>query len=283
MPGANTLRNRHCTLLTESHPKQPPIPRNPSHIPPAPYVVGYNTLNVAGGSTTAMSVQFKSVGSENDAGVMLKDVIKLDKPTGKTKGNNGADEIWVYADGSWAKYYFWASRGSGNVWLDYNQSPKTAADAIAAETKATLKPGQCFFFVRGGSDAGVASLSGEVVPLTDIVSFNVAGGSTTAMAFPWPTPMPINDFTKYIDKPVGKTKGNNGADEIWVYADGSWAKYYFWASRGAGNVWLEYSQSPKTAADAIAATTTATLLPGQAFFFVRGGSDAGVISFDKSK
>ena len=153
-----------------------------------------------------MSVQFKNVGTENTAGIMLKDVLKLDKPTGKTKGNNGADEIWVYENGTWAKYYFWASRGAGNVWLDYSQAPTKAADAIAAETKATLKPGQCFFFIRGGSSVGVVSLSGEVIPLKDIVKFSVAGNSTTAMAFPWPTEMAINDFTRFIDKPVGKRK-----------------------------------------------------------------------------
>ena len=249
----------------------------------ASQIVGFNTITVNGGSTTALSVQFKDCGTANDAGVMLKDIIKLDKPTGKTKPNNGADEIWIYADGDWAKYYFWASRGDGNVWLDYSQAPTKAADAIAAETKVTLKPGQCFFFIRGGTSVGVATLSGEVVPLTDVITFNVAGGSTTAMAFPWPVAMPINDFTKYIDKPTGKTKPNNGADEIWLYEDGDWAKYYFWASRGDGNVWLDYSQAPTKAADAIAATTKKTLQPGQAFFFIRGGTSAGVISFGEAK
>jgi hypothetical protein len=91
--------------------------------------------------------------------------------------------------------------------------------------------------------------------------------------------MAINDFTRFIDKPVGKTKGNNGADELWIYENGTWAKYYFWSSRNTGNVWLDYSQAPTKAADASAATTKAKLLPGQSFFFIRGGSSAGEISF----
>ena len=228
-----------------------------------------------------MSVQFKDVGTANDAGVLLKNVIKMDKPLGKTRGGNGADEIWVYNDGDWTKYYFWASRGAGNVWVDYSVNTTKADEAIAAETSATLKPGQCFFFVRGGASDGVASLSGEVVPLKDVVQLAVKADSTTAMAYPWPTEMAVNDFTKFIDKPLGKTRGGNGADEIWVYNDGDWTKYYFWASRGAGNVWVDYSVNTTKADEALAATTKAKLLPGQAFFFIRGGASDGVLSFKK--
>ena len=104
-----------------------------------------------------MSVQFKNVGTENTAGILLKDVVKMDKTIGKTKGGNGADEIWVYENGAWVKYYFWSSRGTGNVWLDYSQAPTKAADAIAATTKAKFLPGQAFFFCRGlGSDGNIS-------------------------------------------------------------------------------------------------------------------------------
>ena len=106
-----------------------------------------------------MSVQFKNIGTENTAGIPLKDVIVMDKPVGKTKGGNNADEIWVYENGTWAKYYFWSSRNTGNVWLDYSQAPTKAEDAIAATTKAKFLPGQAFFFCRGGSTDAVISFT----------------------------------------------------------------------------------------------------------------------------
>ena len=131
-----------------------------------------------------MSVQFKNVGTANDAGVMLKDAIKLDTAIGTVKVGNGGDEIWVYESGDWTKYFFYSSRGKGNVWIQGGVEPSGAQDAISKETKATLKPGQCFFFVRGLGSDGVASLSGEVIPLKDVVGYEVRDGSTTDMAYP---------------------------------------------------------------------------------------------------
>ena len=104
-----------------------------------------------------MSVQFKNVGTANDAGVMLKDAIKLDTAIGTVKVGNGGDEIWVYESGDWTKYFFYSSRRKGNVWVLGGIEPTGADDAISKKTTAKLMPGQAFFFVRGlGSDAVIS-------------------------------------------------------------------------------------------------------------------------------
>ena len=230
-------------------------------------IVGYQTITVARGSTTAMGVQFQAV--DGAAGIPIKSLLTVSDPRGATSASSGADQIWTFDGHTWAKYYYYRrSSTTTPKWCLSTDSTKTEIG-----DDVVLKPGQAFFFVRSDSDLATEeatiTLSGGVVPLTSQVSYNIAKGSTTAMAWPWPEALKIKDFNNYNPDPRGSTSATSGADQIWTFDGHTWAKYYYYRrSSTTTPKWCLSTDSTKTEiGDDVVITS------GQAFFFVRSDSD----------
>ena len=230
-----------------------------------PLIVGYQTIPVAAGSTTAMGVQFNNVTSET--GIPVKSLVTLDVPKGQATAVTTADQIWIYENGAWTKYFYYVKRGAGNIWC------KSTEPAVEIGDDVVLMPGQSCFFVRSTGGAGNVTMAGAVVPLASQRSYNVAAGSTTAMAYPWPEPMKIKTFTQYIDIPKGQATAVTTADQIWVYENGAWTKYFYYVKRGAGNIWCRADSPATEVGDDV------VIPAGSAFFFIRSTGGAGTITF----
>ncbi len=222
--------------------------------------MGYQTITVAKGSTTAMGVQFQPV--DGSAGIPIKSLITVSDPRGSTSATASADQIWTYDGHDWTKYYFW-KRGETTKWCKAGDTTKTEIG-----DDVVLKSGQAFFFVRSSAatDDATITLSGEVVPLATQVSYSVAKGSTTAMAWPWPEALKIKDFNNYNPDPRGSTSATASADQIWTYDGHDWTKYYFW-KRGETTKWCKAGDTTKTEIG-----DDVVLKSGQAFFFVRSSA-----------
>ena len=213
-------------------------------------------------------MQFDGVSGES---IPLKSVVAVTTPKGSAEADVTADQIWVYNDGAWTKYYFYVKRGAGNIWCLAGTTTEISDDIV-------LTSGQSFYFVRStaATEPCQLTLSGSVVPLSSIKTYDITPGSTTAMAFPWPQNMKIKDFTAFNPDPKGSAEADVTADQIWVYNDGAWTKYYFYVKRGAGNIWCLAGTTTEISDDIVIA-------PGSAFYFVRSTAAAGnvTISFKR--
>ena len=218
--------------------------------------MGYQTITVARGSTTAMGVQFQAV--DGAAGIPIKSLLTVSTPIGSTSATTSTDQIWTYDGHTWTKYYYFR-RGSTTKWCKANSTDEIGDDVV-------LKSGQAFFFVRSdaATEDATITLSGEVVPLASQVSYSIARGSTTAMAWPWPEALKIKDFNNYNPTPIGSTSATTSVDQIWTYDGHTWTKYYYFR-RGGTTKWCKAGSNEEIGDDVVISS-------GQAFFFVR--SDA---------
>ena len=239
-------------------------------------IVGYNTINVVKGSTTAFGVQFENV-ADADAGIPVKSLVTVAAPYGAQKIGPGGDQIWTYTGYEWIKYFYYAPNSrkpAEGYWvLSTDTEHKELGDDIV------LKTGQSFFFVRSSSSDSSITMAGGVATLTGLMSYDVAKGATTAMAYPWPEAMKIKDFTKFNSAPYGAQKIGPGGDQIWTYTGYEWIKYFYYAPNSrkpAEGYWvLSTDTEHKELGDDV------TVNPGSAFFFVRSSSSAATISFSR--
>lgn len=223
----------------------------------APFIVGYNTVAVPAGQTIILGVQFTDVGGAQT--VKIADVATM--PEADRKGaaalNNGSDQMWVWKDNEWVKYYYRKVGANTTGWC------KQGTQVV---TEDTVTSGQGIFFKRSGTGgATTLTLSGAVSPLDKSQSTSIGAGATQIVTYPWPTSFQIKDLVNCI--PVADQKGaaalNNGSDQIWIWTDNAWTKYYF---RKVGtNVTGWCKQGTQV-------VTEDTLAPGQGFFFKRSGT-----------
>lgn len=212
-----------------------------------------------------MGVQFENIGAT--AGIPIKKIVTVGTPLGATSANSSADQIWTYDGYTWTKYYFY-KRGTTTKWCKAGSTTELGDDVF-------LQSGQSFFFVRSSADTAESTtltLAGGVVPLTSKPTYNVAPGSTTAMAWPWPEAMKIKDFGKYNPDPLGATSANSSADQIWTYDGFTWTKYYFY-KRGATTKWCKAGSTTEIGDDV-------TIEAGSAFFFVRSSAATGTTAIE---
>lgn len=114
-------------------------------------IVGYNTITVRTGSTTAMGVQFENLGST--AGIPVKSLVTVGNPIGQTGATAGADQIWTYNGFTWTKYYFY-KRGTTTKWCVAGSTTEIGDDV-------TVAMGSAFFFVRSNTAAGATTIAFE--------------------------------------------------------------------------------------------------------------------------
>ena len=105
-------------------------------------IVGYQTITVARGSTTAMGVQFQAV--DGAAGIPIKSLLTVSAPIGSTSATTSTDQIWTYDGHTWTKYYYFR-RGSTTKWCKANSTEEIGDDVV-------ISSGQAFFFVRSNAD-----------------------------------------------------------------------------------------------------------------------------------
>ena len=111
--------------------------------------VGYNTITVAKGSTTAIGVQFENV--DGTDGIPVKSIVTVGTPLGATAANAAADQIWTFDGYTWTKYYFY-KRGSVAKWC-------LAGSTTEIGDNVTIGTGSAFFFVRSTSASEAVSIS----------------------------------------------------------------------------------------------------------------------------
>ena len=242
--------------------------------------MGYNTINVEPGSTTALGVQFENVANA-EAGIPIKSLLSYANPTGQNKPDSiNCDKILVYTGADWVKYYYYKKNLTATpYWV-------LSTDTTYQEIKddVTLKAGQCFFFYRANNakSTTAVTLAGGVAPLAKPQAYTVAPGSTTAMAWPWPESLKIKDITKYYENPTGQNKPDSiNCDKVLVYTGSDWIKYYYYKKNlTATPYWV---LSTDTTYQEI--KDDVKIDCGSGFFFYRANNAKGdtIISFDRTK
>ena len=232
--------------------------------------MGYNSINVAKLSTTAIGVQFENVANP-EAGIPIKSVVKIAAPSSSASCDGNADQIWVYTGATWIKYFYYKASRSLSYWCQ---------DGDATHTELTddkvLKAGQTFFFVRANTTATTITLAGGVVPLTEIKAYPVAKMATTAMAWPWPDAMKINKFHTYVGAPSSSANCDGNADQVWVYTGATWIKYYYYKASRSLSYWCVDGDAEHKE------LTDDKVIPcGSGFFFVRANTTATTVSFKR--
>ena len=114
-------------------------------------IVGYNTITVRTGSTTAMGVQFENIGES--AGIPIKRLVTVGNPLGATSAIGTADQIWTYDGHTWTKYYYY-KRGSTVKWCLAGGTTEIGDDI-------TVPAGSAFFFVRSTAASGATTIAFE--------------------------------------------------------------------------------------------------------------------------
>ena len=235
-------------------------------------IVGYQTITVAPGTTTGLAVQFSST---DGGAIKIKNLVAGSNVKGGGAMASTVDQIWTFDGYSWTKYFYYSGRGV-TKWL---KTPVVNA-GTDAETEDTIANGQSSFFVRStsGTAGDTVTLSGSVVPLTEVRSISVAPGSTTAMAYPWPEGFKIKNFNNFNANPNGGGAIASTVDQIWTFDGYNWTKYFYYSGRGVTK-WLK---TPVTNASTDVETED-EIAAGQAFFFIRSTSGAAgdAISFTR--
>ena len=118
--------------------------------------MGYNSINVIKGSTTAFGVQFENV-ADADAGIPVKSLVTVAAPYGAQKIGPGGDQIWTYTGYDWIKYFYYAPNSrkpAEGYWvLSTDAEHKELGDDVI------VNPGSAFFFVRSSSSDATISFS----------------------------------------------------------------------------------------------------------------------------
>ena len=115
--------------------------------------MGYQTVTVARGSTTAMGVQFQAV--DGAAGIPIKSLLTVSDPRGATSASSGADQIWTFDGNTWTKYYYYRrSSTTTPKWCLSTDSTKTEIG-----DDVVITSGQAFFFVRSDSDVAADNVT----------------------------------------------------------------------------------------------------------------------------
>ena len=110
--------------------------------------MGYNTVTVRTGSTTAMGVQFENVGET--AGIPIKKLVIVGNPLGSTSAIGAADQIWTYDGHTWTKYYYY-KRGTTSKWCQAGSTTEIGDDVV-------VDAGSAFFFVRSTAASGTTTI-----------------------------------------------------------------------------------------------------------------------------
>ena len=172
--------------------------------------------------------------------------------------NGQADQIWVWksADANWEKY-FYRKQGS-------NPATGWCKQKTTTVTTDTIKNGETFFFQRakGGSVCDI-TLSGGVTKFTATPKYaNLVAEQYCFLAYPWPVSLPIAGFEKYQGNPKGYAVINGQAEQIWLWRNGDWVKYFY--RKQGSNPATGWCKAKETS------VTTDTIGAGEGFFFYRG-------------
>jgi hypothetical protein len=170
--------------------------------------------------------------------------------------------VWDVANTAWKKYFYRVQRGTVYGWCKEGET---------AQTSDILNNGDGFFFKRTGANTSL-TLAGAVNKADSTITYTVAAGTMTYVAYPWPTEVAVKDLLAVAD-PVGANAAGTTADEIWVWdvANTAWKKYFYRVQRGTVYGWCKEGETAETAE---------TIPVGACFFFKRTGATT-TLSFTK--
>ncbi|MBR4652044.1 MAG: hypothetical protein IKO72_01675 [Kiritimatiellae bacterium] len=239
--------------------------------------VGYASLNVSAGQIIGLGIQFNDTATENT--IAVKDLVTVDVPAGANALGDTADQIWKWENNAWTKYFYRKRGATTYGWVKYDSSASTQP---SVETSDTLGNGESVFFKRATGAGGASlTLAGAVNLQAATVSTDVAAGQIVQLANPWPTVFPVVNIADCI--PAADQAGANAlgdtADQIWVWENNAWTKY-FYRKRGATTYgWVKYDSA---ASSQPTTPTTDTIGIGQGFFFKRAtGAGGTTVTFTK--
>ena len=212
-----------------------------------------------------LGAQFENV---SGGAIAVKDAVKVGEPIANASMGT-ADQIWIWntVSSSWTKYYLYAvprTRPAVTYWVKEGVTD--------AETTDTIPAGTTFFFLRSGAATGMTSLTlaGGVKDLTGSSTFAVTQNQLAFVSNPWPMPIVIKDFNKYVTSGDPVANASMGtADQIWLWdtPTSSWTKYYFYAvprTRPAVTYWVKEGATD--------VETTDSIPVGKGIFFQRSGA-----------
>lgn len=225
--------------------------------------MGYNTIQVAGGQTIAVGVQFEKV---EGAALPIKSLFSITNPGGTKDLSANSDQIWVFTGADWTMYYYCKPSpvAAGKWVLKDDKSYTEIADTV------TVAAGQSVFFRRASNKAGpdTLTLSGALVPLDGTKPVEVAAGETIALAWPWPEAMKVKGFDQYYANAGGTKDLSANSDQIWLFTGADWTMYYYCKPTpvAAGKWVLKADTTYTEVPDSL------TIPAGSAFFFRRSSN-----------
>ena len=249
-------------------------------------IVGYNTATVAGKAQLGLALQFDDM--EGAKSIPIDKLFVTDKPVGTTKwDDSNMDQIWVWKNGSWTKYGCVRSGTPPNftyTWKRYDYLGKDTPVFVDLTDDDVVEYGYTFIFKRGGSNAATLTFSGQVKPFDATPAYSIDGKAQKFICYPWPVNFLISKIANYYSSPAGTTKwDDSNMDQIWVWKNGSWAKYGCVRSGTPPNftyTWMRYDYLGKEKGEFVNLDDATDYVPaGQGFIFKRGGSKVAEINF----
>lgn len=160
-----------------------------------------------------LSVPFNHVNNDGK-GLMLNTDISVEGLTGNADNFNNADQIWVWVPGKKTyDIFFYYDDGEEAGWSITTGGQEYFEDLT--EYANGLPQGSAFYFLaKEGSKALTGS--GEVEQI-DQVEMDLASGTYTMIANPYPTALKLNSTQVEVTGLTGNAENFNDADQIWVW------------------------------------------------------------------
>ena len=173
-----------------------------------------------------LAVPFNHVNNDGK-GLMLNTDISVEGLKGDAENFNNADQIWVWVPSreTYDKFYYYDD-GEEAGWSITTGGQDYFEDI--AEYANGLPQGSAFYFLaKEGSKALTGSGS---VELNDQVEMDLASGTYTMIANPYPTTLQLNSTQVEVEGLKGDAENFNNADQIWVWVPSkeTYDKFYYY-------------------------------------------------------
>ena len=154
-----------------------------------------------------------------------------------------ADNIWLFTNGAWSKYYYDTSLG---YWAKFSRGTPDASNQV-------LLPDVGILYSRIADESSSFLVTGSVPTTARQITVNQAG--LTVVGASWPVNMTLAEANFEQISEWQSSVDASAADKVYIMSDGSWQRYYH-----DGTNWLKNARGTPISDDVDISSGSAVLL-----------------------
>jgi hypothetical protein len=156
---------------------------------------------------------------------------------------DSADNIWLFVNGAWSKYYYDTSL---ERWTQFSRGNPDASNQV-------ILPDSGLLFSRIADETSALIITGTVPSTSRKLTVNQSG--VTVVGSSWPVDMTLSEANFNQIAEWQSSTDASDADQVFVLSEGVWQRYYH-----DGTDWLKNSRGNAVSNDVVIGSGSAVLL-----------------------